>query len=508
MSDDVLTMDRLLHHAGWLRRFAAALVGERAADDVVQETLVAAWRRRPEAVRDVRPWLATVATNEARDRARGEGRRELREADAGAMAPPVSTPEQLVADTEVHRAIAAIVSGLEEPYREVIVLRYYDGLSAADIARRLRLPAATVRSRLMRGLDRVRAELDARHGGERRVWLRALLPLLPARSPARVAPVVKLAALAAAGALAVTTAVVATRAAGPHLETGGSSVIPGTAALLLAEPATASGPGPLSTDLLACHDRLRRLHDSLVALEHDLVDWDPDFLFALGEPNPAAEDTLAPLLAPVLADGRKPVLEQTFRCRSWACRLAVRLPEPGRKYWWPGFKAAIEDRILCWAGGEHDGGEALPAVAGTFVVELTMRLRQPSAEPFGHLALAPPPRGLALPAAGGACERQAATLERTLAVESARWAEVEPPWHRFARFPENPELVLWVEARVPWFTKLLAKTECRGPVCKQTNAVPMMGRTFWEKPAGSARMTSSGKWDDSVVYHELDRSRD
>jgi RNA polymerase sigma-70 factor (ECF subfamily) len=511
MSDDGTTMDGLLRHAGWLRRFAAALVGDRTAgEDVAQETLLSAWRRRPETVRDVRPWLATVASNEARDRARGETRRAAREQGAGdALAAVVSTPERLVADAEAHRVIAAIVSGLEEPFREAIVLRYYDGLSAADVARRLGVPAATVRSRLIRGLERVRAELDARHGGDRKVWLRALLPLLPARPPLGFGPLAKLAAVAALGALGLTAAVVVVGSARPLAIAGGDSVIPATAALVLAEAPMASAPGPLSAELLACHDRLRGVHGKLVSVEDDLIRWDPEFVFSLGEANPAAERALAPVLESIFAGGTKggpkPLLDQSFRCRSWGCRLAVRFPEPRQNYWWPGFKAALEDRVLGWSASVRDGDEGLPATEGTFVFVVTMRLRQSSAERSGGVVLTPPPRALVLPATAAACEADAATLEQALAVDQARWAEVEPPGHKFARFPENPDLVPWVEARVPWFTKLLAKTECRGLVCKQTNAVPLMGRIFWEKPVGNARKTSFGHLDDSVVYHELDR---
>jgi DNA-directed RNA polymerase specialized sigma24 family protein len=52
----------LLLHAGWLRRFAVALVKDLdAAEDLAQETLVAAWQRPAE--NTGRPWLARVARN-------------------------------------------------------------------------------------------------------------------------------------------------------------------------------------------------------------------------------------------------------------------------------------------------------------------------------------------------------------------------------------------------------------------------------------------------------------
>jgi hypothetical protein len=53
------------------------------------------------------------------------------------------------------------VLGLEEPFRTVIVLHYFDSLPPAEIARRLGVPAKTVYSRLTRGLDRLRERLLA-----------------------------------------------------------------------------------------------------------------------------------------------------------------------------------------------------------------------------------------------------------------------------------------------------------------------------------------------------------
>src|SRR5438045_4511048 len=155
----------LLGHAAWLRRLAQALVHDQdAAQDVVQGTLVAAWQHPPALDRDVRPWLARVARNEARDQRRAERRRRAREEEVAAGDDVVTTPEQLVGSLEIHRAVAEAVSALAEPYRQTVVLRHYDGLSAAEIARRLGVPAGTVRWRLAEGLAQLRSALDARHG--------------------------------------------------------------------------------------------------------------------------------------------------------------------------------------------------------------------------------------------------------------------------------------------------------------------------------------------------------
>ena len=75
------------------------------------------------------------------------------------------------------RALAGLVIELVEPYRSTILLRFFEGLSAAEIAHREGVPPGTVRWRLKRGLDQLRAELDRSHAGSRQAWQLALAPL-------------------------------------------------------------------------------------------------------------------------------------------------------------------------------------------------------------------------------------------------------------------------------------------------------------------------------------------
>ena len=200
----------LLAHAGWLRRFARALVGDAAAaDDLAQETLLSALRRP--APGGGRAWLATVARNLAVDRFRGGTRRERREEAAHAHDPSagrVASPEELIGDAQIHRHVAEAITRLTEPFRQTVVLRFYEGLSSAEIARRLGEPEGTVRWRLKEALDRVRADLDARYGNDRAAWRAALVPLLPApRSDAAPSPARSGARLGRRPATAVSPAV-------------------------------------------------------------------------------------------------------------------------------------------------------------------------------------------------------------------------------------------------------------------------------------------------------------
>ncbi|HEY4239004.1 MAG TPA: sigma-70 family RNA polymerase sigma factor [Kofleriaceae bacterium] len=167
--------EELLAHGEWLTRIARALVGDAAADDIVQETYEVALAQPPKREGPIGPWLGGVARNLARMAARGRGRRARREEQI-AVEDELPSPEQLVARAELQQAVGRLVLELDEPLRSTLLLRFFEGMSAADIARKQGIPAATVRSRLKDALDRIRASLDANHSG-RRAWLALLAPL-------------------------------------------------------------------------------------------------------------------------------------------------------------------------------------------------------------------------------------------------------------------------------------------------------------------------------------------
>ena len=163
----------LLAHAPWLRSLARSLVRDEAeAEDLVQDTWSAALASPPPPASPLGPWLARVLRNRARQDARGAGRRRERE-ERGAAGEGLPPSEELVERMELQRLLVEGVLALDEPYRGTVVLRYYEGLSAAEIARRRGLPAATVRSHLARALAQLREFLDRSRGG-RGAWAPAL----------------------------------------------------------------------------------------------------------------------------------------------------------------------------------------------------------------------------------------------------------------------------------------------------------------------------------------------
>jgi RNA polymerase sigma-70 factor, ECF subfamily len=159
---------QLLADAAWLQRLARSLADSEAdADDLVQQTWIAAWRRGPATDRSLRPWLAKVARDLANMRRRGERRRAAREQVPELE--PTTPPDALLETMRLHRVLVDLVLGLAEPYRSAVIWRYVEGRSAASIARSLGIPEATVRGRLREALARLRAGLDA-STGNRKAW--------------------------------------------------------------------------------------------------------------------------------------------------------------------------------------------------------------------------------------------------------------------------------------------------------------------------------------------------
>jgi RNA polymerase sigma-70 factor (ECF subfamily) len=143
--------------------------------------------RRPSSVRrelgvPLGAWLTTVARNFAfrlRRTARRRLRRERERARARARTRTGATSDPAAALTrfETQRRVADAVHALDEPFRTAVLLRYFEELSPAEIAARTGVPAATARTRVKRGVDRLRRRLDREHGEDGRAWRRAMVPL-------------------------------------------------------------------------------------------------------------------------------------------------------------------------------------------------------------------------------------------------------------------------------------------------------------------------------------------
>src|SRR5262245_38796212 len=176
-----LDSEALLAHAGMLRRLARGLLFDpHAADDVVQETWLAALQDGPARGSSLRAWLASVARHLSFDVRRGRRRRKRRE--LAAARPEIMPSAAVVAERlEILRRLADAIESLDEPYRATVMLRYLDGLKPREVAQRMQVPVATVHTRLRRALAELRGRLDRSHGGDRGRWCVALWPLAATR---------------------------------------------------------------------------------------------------------------------------------------------------------------------------------------------------------------------------------------------------------------------------------------------------------------------------------------
>jgi len=197
--------ESLAEQAKFVRRLARRLVRDDArADDLAQETLVAALEHSRRGERPSRAWLAGVVRNLWRSGHRRESRRRRleRRLEVTSDASPHAGPDELAERLDRIREVVAELRALDRRYRDVIVLRYYDGLDPCEIAERLGAPRATVRTWLHRGLADLRRRLDRRYG-DRGTWCALLLPLAGIDSVTR--GLVPAAGPAATGAVIVST---------------------------------------------------------------------------------------------------------------------------------------------------------------------------------------------------------------------------------------------------------------------------------------------------------------
>ena len=146
------------HHDDMARVCFVICGNQDAAQDAVQTAWSIAWRklrslREPD---HLRPWLVTIAANEARRaqrRQRRHGVVEIEIADVGSVEADPSARVD-------HADLAVALRRLSDDDRLLLALRHVAGFDATEIGRALRISPSGVRSRLMRAAARLRSELE------------------------------------------------------------------------------------------------------------------------------------------------------------------------------------------------------------------------------------------------------------------------------------------------------------------------------------------------------------
>ena len=145
------------HHADMLRVAHVVCGDPDVAADAAQAAWAIAWKRL-HSLRDparLRPWLMSVAANEARQMVRRQGRRRVREVVVEEI-PGAGLDASLVARLDLANALDRI----DQRDRTLLAMRYGAGLDSNEIGREMGMTATAVRSRIARAIARLREELD------------------------------------------------------------------------------------------------------------------------------------------------------------------------------------------------------------------------------------------------------------------------------------------------------------------------------------------------------------
>jgi RNA polymerase sigma factor (sigma-70 family) len=153
---------------------ALRVVGDRAdAEEVAQDTFERAYHalagypaERVAAMR-LRPWLAQIALNLARNRLRRRppAARPLEDGDGQPLAvaaPAAAEPAQVAERGQERGLLAALLASLPRHWREAVVLRHVEGLPYAEVAEVLDRPVGTVKTHVHRGVRQLREDLERR----------------------------------------------------------------------------------------------------------------------------------------------------------------------------------------------------------------------------------------------------------------------------------------------------------------------------------------------------------
>jgi len=157
-------------HGPWLRTVVGARLGEpQAVEEVMQEVALAAVAQQAplQDPAKVGPWLYRLAVRQALMYRRKQGRRRKlieRYARARALDDASSTPAdplEWLVDRERREQVRSAVAQLPPRDREILMLKYGDGLSYRELSERLGVSFSAVESRLHRARARLRRHLSA-----------------------------------------------------------------------------------------------------------------------------------------------------------------------------------------------------------------------------------------------------------------------------------------------------------------------------------------------------------
>jgi RNA polymerase sigma-70 factor (ECF subfamily) len=147
------------------RRFAYHMLGDRSdADDVVQETLMRAYRAmaRYDERDQFRGWLFRILTNQCRNALTARGRRTRRFVQDNVALEQAHAPLVGLQLGAEHANLARAMAQLDPPQREAILLKYAEGLEYTEMAAITGVGESALKMRVKRGSEKLRAMLGTR----------------------------------------------------------------------------------------------------------------------------------------------------------------------------------------------------------------------------------------------------------------------------------------------------------------------------------------------------------
>ncbi|QDL93625.1 sigma-70 family RNA polymerase sigma factor [Paroceanicella profunda] len=133
------------------------------ADDLAQDVMLTVWRKvdlyHPERG-SVQGWVYTIARNARIDRLRRGSARAYEDVEALDLASDAPDGEEGVLSSEICEHVGAAIATLPEEQRTIIEYAYAQDLSQTQIARKLKLPLGTVKSRMRLAYVRLRDRLE------------------------------------------------------------------------------------------------------------------------------------------------------------------------------------------------------------------------------------------------------------------------------------------------------------------------------------------------------------
>lgn len=166
--DKNLEIERMINDHGdaVLKTAVMYLQDIHRAEDVFQEVFIKIFKGYDSFRRESseKTWIIRITINTCRDFLKGLWNREVFPEDGMTFVPEENDPENMAIENMENRELFQRVVNLPTAYKEVILLYYYHGFNTVEISKILSISEGTVRSKLVRGRELLRKNMEKENG--------------------------------------------------------------------------------------------------------------------------------------------------------------------------------------------------------------------------------------------------------------------------------------------------------------------------------------------------------